>query len=317
MNALPNEVLTRIFKFLHPIALDDCKCVCRRWKHVIENFRSELAFHQIDTLRFTFQKEFRIYLDYGQVKSCMRSGLKASNEYVCIKFVFSKPTCIRFRQLYGQDLVRRKKRYKPSCNHLVYRSIAEERCLTTHHRILSEELANLQKSAIEAFFWTWLLRVLSFSTSEVILFSDMFFTSTFIRQLLLCLRTANGGKPYVVKKLIVHGCHVAPLCSADFQAVFFDLIRAEEYMFACLNVANNAEFVWQALNAYRHVSSVRLLHFSGAQLERDDAELLSDDYMLNILLKNDGFKSLTSIQFSGLKLSALFIEKYIKVSLHL
>jgi hypothetical protein len=221
----------------------------------------------------------------------------------------------QFRQVYGKLVD--PDRFAASCESDVYLSPSDLRCSTLHVSFLLDKANDAPVSAPKPFFWDWLKRKLRNSRTDLLLLFDCYVTPEFITGFSTILREINGGNPYKVEKLILHGCH---LCDVDITALYrllFDEINATSYTFSCISGCKDTDFQFDDLAKFETVQSSEQLHLFSIR-DQMAAQITSgpnDDYLLSLLFSEEPqFANLDSIQLPGFNLSREFVSKFLTVS---
>ncbi|KAI6229795.1 hypothetical protein M3Y99_01138400 [Aphelenchoides fujianensis] len=302
IHSLSTEMLTQILQQVPADELETSKLVCRRWKEVIERNRSALQPHRFRTIRFTFDREWQIFLDYGRLRRCMRSSIVDEDDRFYGESLNRRSVCRAFQQEF---------RMEPSCGLRAYAALCPESCLRSHTPLLERDVRNLQKERFAPFVWRWCERMFAHSTAEKFVFADCFITTALVRQLSAVLQRTHGAAGYRVRRLIVHGCSVVEVGARELQRLFFERIRADEYVFACSVRVVEEAFAWDALARFDAFRRCRLFHVFGLRAPTHSFERhggpTNRELLRAILDPTDEFPRLDSLQVPGHNLKDDFL----------
>ncbi|KAI6241977.1 hypothetical protein M3Y99_00273800 [Aphelenchoides fujianensis] len=302
IHSLSAEMLAQVLQHVPADQLEHSKLVCRRWRDVIERNRSALQPHRFRTIRFTFDREWQIFLDYGRLRRCMRSSI-VDEEF----------------RFYGEELNRRSARrnfqqefrMEPSCGVRAYAALCPPGCLRSHRPLLERDGRNMQKERFAPFVWRWCERMFAHSTAEKFVFADCFITTALVRQLAAVLQRIHGSAGYRVGRLIVHGCSVVGVGARELQRLFFDRIRADEYVFVCTDNVEEEALAWALLARFDAFRRCRLFHVFGLRTPTRTSDRhggpTNRELIDAILAPADDFPRLQSLQVPGHKLTDGFL----------
>ncbi|KAI6219150.1 hypothetical protein M3Y99_01673400 [Aphelenchoides fujianensis] len=302
IHSLSAEMLAAVFKRVPADELELSKLVCRRWRDVIERNRSALQPHRFRCVRFTFDREWQIFIDYGRLRRCMRSSLVDE-----------------FDRYYGENLNRRSVRrnfqqefrMEPSCGLRAFAAVCPQACLRSHGPLLERDVRNMLKERFAPFVWRWVERMFAHSTAEKFVFADCFITTALVRQLAAVLQRTHGPAGYRVRRLIVHGCSVVGVGAREFQRLFFERIRADEYVFVCTVGVDEETFAWTSLAQFDAFRRCRLFHVFGLRAPTHSFDRhggpTNRELIDAILDPADEFPRLDSLQVPGRKLTDGFL----------
>ncbi|KAI6199873.1 hypothetical protein M3Y96_00673300 [Aphelenchoides besseyi] len=309
---LPAEVLLHIFSYIPADQLEELASVCLQWNQLIKYNRKYLPFHHIDVLRFTFDREFQLFLTYKNVKIRMKNFLNEQDQY------------------YGENLTliggKRKSlnvRMSPSCGTNAFESIGTHDCLSDHTNVLRDKARYVNSNTtLASHFLVFLRRIFQYTTTDTFMFCDCFLTPQLIYHIITAIKEREAAKlkgkvsKYKVKRLIVHGCAIAGATSKSLYRLFFELIEAEEYVF--MSIVGGAEeiFKWDVLSGFSSFRNARITHLFGIRGNQNllfsHVGPLVHQLLDTIFKRNNSYKNLKSLQVSGLQLKEDFLQDFQK-----
>ncbi|KAI6213634.1 hypothetical protein M3Y94_00173200 [Aphelenchoides besseyi] len=307
---LPAEVLSHIFSYIPADQLEELASVCLQWNQLIKRNRKYLPFHHIDVLRFAFDREFQLFLTYNNVKIRMKNNLNEEDQHHGENLTLiggSKQKSAVPRML------------SPSCGTNAFEPILTHDCLSGHTNVLQDGVRYIN-SNFAPYFLDYLGRLFHNTTTDTFMFCDCFLTPQLIYHINAAIkgRESSNSKAtkYKVKRLIVHGCAIAGVAAKSLYRLFFELIEADEYIFASIVGGAEELFKWDVLSEYSSFRNARAIHLFGI---RGPQNLLFSQVgpMIHRLLdaifkRNDSYKNVRSLQVSGLQLNEDFLQDFQK-----